>query len=130
MKFDTVNRLRHLGAIRDAKSAAARDASDRATDIRNRLRRAEARKNQLEREFHPREVKESLAKIDREIETLRAELNDAEHRRAEAGAASQAAGAVYKAARDFAAEHRLPMRSDDAAEVRGVNWPHAGTGGV
>lgn len=123
MRFDALNRLRHLGAIRGAKNAAALDASDRASDLRARLMRAEGRRRQIETEFHPREAVERLDVIDREIETIREELTDAEGRRAEAGAAFKAAAAVHETARRYAAEHGLPMPSEDAAEVGGFRWP-------
>tara|TARA_R100001369_G_scaffold50430_1_gene77154 strand:+ start:285 stop:683 length:399 start_codon:yes stop_codon:yes gene_type:complete len=130
LKFDSKARLQHLGSIRHAKSAAARDVGDRAIEIRDRLQRAESRKRQLEREFHPRDVKDALKEVDAEIETLEAELTNAEARRAEAGEAFQAAARTHENARSYAAEHGLPMPAEDAAEVRGINWPHAGTGGV
>ena len=117
MEFDSLARLQHLAALRHAKSAAVRDASDRASDLRARLQRAEGRRRHLNEIYHPRDAADGLKAIEREIEGLRSELADADACRNAAGEAFQAAGAVHDSARRYAAEQGLPMPSDDAAEM-------------
>ena len=117
MEFDSVNRLQHLGAIRHAKNAAVRDASDRASDLRARLQRAEARRRHINEIYHPRDAQDGLEQIEREIEGLRSELADADQRRSEAAEAFQAAGATHDTARRYAHEQGLAMPSEDASEM-------------
>ena len=130
MKYDSFARLQHLAAIRNARNATVRDASDNCADFRARLQRAEARRRHLHEAYHPRDAADALAKIEAEIETLRAELADADQRRSEAATAFQAAGAVHDAARRFAHEHGLPMPSDDTAQMTERRALHAETGGA
>ena len=106
--------MQHLCAIRHAKNAAARDASDRCFDIRSRLQRAEIRKRHLQEQYHPRVSGDALKAIEREIESIRAEHADADQRRSEASAAFAAAGAVHDAARKYAAAEGLAMPIEDA----------------
>ena len=127
-ELDSLNRLHHLGAIRRAKTAAVREASDRAQELRARIMRKEARRRQIAEEYHPRDAAKHLAEIDREIATIRDELSDAEARRDAAGQAFSAAARVHEAARRYAAEHGLPMPSEDAAEVNGISWPQPAKG--
>ena len=117
MQFSSLERLQHLGNVRHAKAAAARDASDRASDLRARLQRLEARRRHLHEVYHPRDAQDRLEQIEREIEGLRSELADADARRNAAGEAFQAAGACHDSARRYAAEQGLPMPSDDAAQM-------------
>ena len=117
MQFSSLERLQHLAAIRSARNATVRDASDNCADLRARLQRAEGRRRHLNEIFHPREAADGLKSIEAKIETLRAELSDADARRSEAAAAFQAAGACHDAARRFAHEQGLPMPSEDAREV-------------
>ncbi|WP_422028494.1 hypothetical protein [Roseovarius sp.] len=121
MKFDSKNRLDHLGAIRHAKVATVRDASDRATDLRARCRRAQGRLRQIETDYLPKDAAETAEKIAAEIDTLKEELAAAEARRDRVGQEFQAAAACHEAARNYAVEHGLPMPSEDAAEVAAIS---------
>lgn len=123
MRYESHDRIAHLAAIRHAKAAAARAASDDAHDARSRLNRAKARRKQIEMEYHPTKAHDALERVDDDINALREELEAAEARRQAAGQEFQAAGAVHDAAVKFAAEHDLDMPPDDAKEVAAIRGP-------
>ena len=130
MEFDSVNRLQHLAAIRNARNATVRDASDRCADLRSRLQRAEGRRRHLNEIFHPRDAAAGLKAIEAEIEGLRAELADADARRSQAGADFQTAAATHDAARKLAAAEGLPMPVSDASEMNERRGLPPETGGA
>jgi chromosome segregation ATPase len=127
MRYDSVNRIRHLAAIRHAKAAAARAASDDAQDARSRLGRATARRQDIEVQYHPRDAHEAVEQADADIAALREELEAAEARRQAAGQEFQAAASAHDAAVRFASEHGLEMPADDARAASAIRGPeHAG----
>lgn len=117
MKFASLDRLRHLGAIRDARRAAYLALEDDRQHLRERMNAAKRDRATIARDIDPRMAAPRLDELDALTEHLTAEMAALGERHEAAASEHRAAAGAFARARDYALEHDLPVPSGEGEKT-------------